>query len=41
MQPRPLDADESAVKHTLLMRVQGTPASEIEPAGAVAGTAPE
>ncbi len=41
MQPRPLVAVESAVKHTLLMKVQGIPSSEIEPVGALAGTGPE
>ena len=37
MQPRWLLGVDSAVKHTVLTRVQGTPLSEIEPAGAVGG----
>lgn len=38
IQPRWLLGVDSAVKHTVLMRVQGSPLSEIEPAGAVGGT---
>jgi hypothetical protein len=38
MHPRPLLAVDSAVKQTAFMTVQGIPLSEIDPAGASAGT---